>query len=199
MQKLITVHLDSHLFQLDEPAYCALRAYLEHAEAQLGANPDKTEIVRDLEQSIAEKVAKMLAPTKMIVSAADVSEVLREIGPVDAGVPGGNPAAAPGIPRSASEPRRLYKIRDGAIISGLANGIAAYFTIDPTLVRIAFVLAALVEITVFDRPSAAVIGLYLILMVLVPYPAAASREAATPGIFGPLVDKMRFRLRHNAN
>ncbi len=41
MQKVITINLNGNAYQLDETGYDALRAYLDHADAQLGANPDK--------------------------------------------------------------------------------------------------------------------------------------------------------------
>jgi len=207
MQKLITVNLDSRLFQLDERAYDALRAYIEHAESQLGANPDRVEIVRDLEQSIAEKLMKPGEPPRTIVTVADVDDVLRQIGPVDAGAPGWGSALPSGAPRSGSAPRRLYRVHEGAMIAGLCNGIAAHFNTDPTLVRIAFAAAGIVEIAAFDRPPAGVAGLYAILVFIVPYAASAPEGAqAMPG---SLMDKVRVKVervrravfggvRHNA-
>ena len=38
--------------------------------------------------------------------------------------------------------RRLYKIRKGKKICGVCAGIAEYFDVDPTLIRIAFVIFA---------------------------------------------------------
>ncbi|MGI5836942.1 MAG: PspC domain-containing protein [Chloroflexota bacterium] len=39
--------------------------------------------------------------------------------------------------------KRLYRSRDQRMIAGVAGGIAEYFDVDPTLVRIIFVLLAL--------------------------------------------------------
>ena len=36
--------------------------------------------------------------------------------------------------------KRLYRIRDGRLVAGVCAGLAAYFGIDPTLVRLAFVV-----------------------------------------------------------
>src|SRR5260370_7282669 len=36
--------------------------------------------------------------------------------------------------------KRLYRIRDGRVIAGVCAGLAAYFGVDPTLVRLAFAL-----------------------------------------------------------
>jgi phage shock protein PspC (stress-responsive transcriptional regulator) len=41
-------------------------------------------------------------------------------------------------------PKRLYRIRDGAMFMGVCNGIAAYLNIDVTFVRIAFVIGVVV-------------------------------------------------------
>ena len=39
--------------------------------------------------------------------------------------------------------KRLYKINDGKVIDGVCGGIAEYFGIDPTLVRVIFAIAAI--------------------------------------------------------
>ena len=38
--------------------------------------------------------------------------------------------------------KRLYKVNQGKIISGVCAGVAEYFNIDPSLVRIGLVLLA---------------------------------------------------------
>ena len=39
--------------------------------------------------------------------------------------------------------KRLYKIEQGKKLAGVCGGIAEYFNVDPTLVRIAWVIASL--------------------------------------------------------
>ena len=34
--------------------------------------------------------------------------------------------------------KKLYRIRDGRMIAGVCGGIAAYFNLDPTVVRVAW-------------------------------------------------------------
>lgn len=70
------------------------------------------------------------------------------------------------------EPRRLYKDRDNAMIAGIAAGIADYFDLDPTLVRIAFVLLA-----VFGGSG---LIIYLVLLFVVPDKPAAAATVAEP-------------------
>ena len=41
---------------------------------------------------------------------------------------------------SGNGTKRLYRLRDGRIVSGVCVGLGAYFGVDPTLVRLAFAL-----------------------------------------------------------
>lgn len=186
MQKVITINLNGNAYQLDESGYDSLRAYLDHADAQLGGNPDKAEIIRDLEQSIAEKCMRFLGPGKSVVSTLEVEQILRDVGPVDGG-PAPSGAAAQQSPReesgagSAAQPRRLYQIREGAMLSGVCNGLAAYFNLDPTIVRVAFVVSAVVEMAVTDDPPWMTVMIYVLLVFLVPYAKTSEQLAAAQG------------------
>jgi phage shock protein PspC (stress-responsive transcriptional regulator) len=193
MHKVIAVNLNDQVYQLDERGYAMLRTYLDQAEAQLAANPDKSEIVRDLEQAIGEKFLRDVSPTKTLVTIADVERVLQEIGPVDGGT---NHAGAGSPPAGASgptPPRRLYQIREGAMISGLCNGLAAYFNLDPTIVRMTAVILAVLETSAFDRPPVVTIGVYTVLMFLVPY-ARASQPGVPPRAHEAFPDKVQYRV-----
>lgn len=176
MQKVITINLNGNAYQLDESAYDALRAYLEHARAQLGSYPDKAEILRDLEQAIAEKCARFLGPGKTVVTAAEVEQILREIGPVD----GGAETTSKEAPQMGV-PKRLYQIREGAMLSGVCNGLAAYLNLDPTIVRVAFIAAAVIEATVRDDPPVMTAMLYVLLVFIVPYAKTSEQRAAAQG------------------
>jgi phage shock protein PspC (stress-responsive transcriptional regulator) len=179
MQKVITINLNGNAYQLDEGGYEALRAYLDHAEGQLASNPDKAEIVRDLEQSIAEKCVRFLGPGKTVVSRSEVEQILREVGPVDGGA--GAASTASHAQKSSTAPRRLYQIREGAIVSGVCNGLAAYFNLDPTIVRVALVVAAVIEMAITDDPPWITAGTYVVLIFLVPYAKTSEQLAAAQG------------------
>ena len=191
MQKVITINLNGNAYQLDEAGYDELRVYLAQAQAQLGGNPDASEIIRDLEQSIAEKCQRLLGPGKSVVATAEIEQILREIGPVENGGGAQHGAHATG---SSAPPKRLYQIREGAMVSGVANGLAAYFNIDPTMVRIAFAVAAVVEMTTYDRPPMLAIGLYALLVFIVPYAKTPEERAAAQGASAGLPFKMQHAV-----
>ena len=79
MQKVITINLNGNAYQLEETAYALLRAYLDRAELQLKDNPDKAEIISDLEQAIADKCRKFLGGHKSVVSATEIDQIIKEM------------------------------------------------------------------------------------------------------------------------
>ena len=203
MRQVITIDIHGRLYQLEQQGYEDLRAYLDRARARLGANPDKAEILRDLEQSTAEKLERCLAGGRNVVAAAEVAQILAEIGPVEgadvetprADARGATDAAgATARAEAAAPPRRLYLIQEGAMIGGVCNGIAAYFSLDPTFVRIAFVALAFAEIAYLDRPPALSLGVYVLLMFLVPSAASSSESTRAAGAHEPLARKLQRRV-----
>ncbi len=182
MNTVIIINLNGNAFHLEEPGFASLRAYLERAQAQLKDNPDKTEIMADLEQAIADKCAHFLRPHKNVIAAAEIDEVLKEMGPVqsDSGADAGATASTPpneeakSSGAAASAPKRLYQIREGAMLSGVCTGLAAYLNVDVTIVRIAFVLLTLLTTGVW-------ILVYLGMMLVVPFANTGEEHAAAAG------------------
>ena len=80
MQKVITINLNGNAYQLDETAYGLLRTYLDAAELQLKDNPDKAEIISDLEQAIADKCNRVLGARKTVVTTAEMQQIIEEMG-----------------------------------------------------------------------------------------------------------------------
>jgi len=84
MRRVITVNLGGTAYALDEDAYERLRAYIAQTEARLGPNPDRKEIVADLERSVAEHIVNRRSTTaESVVSDATMAEVLQTIGAVE--------------------------------------------------------------------------------------------------------------------
>jgi phage shock protein PspC (stress-responsive transcriptional regulator) len=180
MQKVVAINLNGRAYHVEEPGYDALVAYLDRAATQLADNPDRTEILADLEQAIAEKCDRLLGPNKTVVAAGEIDRILTEMGPVDAGDADGTAAAgdtATGGGKASDTKgatRRLYQIREGAMISGLCQGLAAYINVDVTFVRIAFVVLAVLT-------RGAWLLVYGVLMFVIPYAETSEERAAASG------------------
>jgi phage shock protein PspC (stress-responsive transcriptional regulator) len=179
MRKVTTINLNNNAYQIDEDGYEALHAYLERAERALATNPDRAEILADLEQAIADKCRLALGPYKTVINTAEIERILKEMGPVAGGAEeaagGGTTAAQPGNTVGAGpRPRRLYRLREGQVWSGVCNGLAAYAAVDVTWVRVAFVM-----LTIF----AAGFGLlaYVVLVFAMPIATTPEEIAAAHG------------------
>src|SRR6202050_5337127 len=180
MNTVIIINLNGNAFHLEEPGFQSLRAYLERAQVKLQDNPDKTEIMADLEQAIADKCAHFLRPHKNVLTAAEIDDVLKEMGPVqtDGATPAG--ATAGEQPHAGTKstagpaPKRLYQIREGAMLSGVCSGIAAYFNIDVTIVRILFVVLTALTGGLW-------IMVYIGMMLVVPFANTGEEHAAAAG------------------
>jgi phage shock protein PspC (stress-responsive transcriptional regulator) len=178
MNTVIIVNLNGNAFHLEETGYQSLRGYLELAHAQLKGNPDESEIMADLEQAIADKCTRFLRPHKNVLTAAEIADVLKEMGPVQTGDATGpsadeQPREQPKA-RDGTAPKRLYQIRDGAMLSGVCTGIAAYLNIDVTVVRILFVLLTVLTGGIW-------ILVYIAMMLVIPFAHTGEEHAAAAG------------------
>ena len=171
MQRVVTINLNGNSYQLDESAYDALQAYLGGAEAALANNPDRAEVLRDLEQAIADKAGSYLSAHKNVVSGAEMAKIIAEMGPVE-GAPDGADAGAAAA--SEAPRKRLYRVAENSAIAGVCSGIGAYFDLDANLIRLLFIVAALVS-------GGAAILVYAVLMFVIPSAQTSADWAAAHG------------------
>ncbi len=116
MNKVITINLNGNAYPLEENGYEALRTYLDTAARRLEGNPDKAEIIADIEQAIADKFRAVLGANKTVVVTAEVEQIIAEMGPVeDASAPAAESPPAeisPRVqPRASVAPRRATSDR----------------------------------------------------------------------------------------
>ena len=73
--------------------------------------------------------------------------------------------------------KQLYRSRQGRMIGGVCAGLGEYFGIDPTLVRLGFVLAALLT------GVGALVLIYIIMLIVVPEaPLTVETVIANPAL-----------------
>lgn len=154
MEKTITISLNGQPgeYRLEEVAYDHLKAYLDRAVARLPNDPDRAEVIGDLERSVGDKLAVLLGSDDRLVAAADIDGILEEIGAVDTGH-----EPAPDDAAAQPRPRKLHRIKDGQQIAGVCNGLAAYADLRVDWVRTIFVFG-----TVFTAV------IYIVLALILP-------------------------------
>ena len=72
------------------------------------------------------------------------------------------------------EPKRLFRSRTNRMLGGVCAGIAEFFVLDPTLVRLAFVLGTILGF-------GALFFIYIAMLIIVPeVPLSGQPPASTP-------------------
>ena len=191
MERVVTINLNGNPYQLEAPAYDAVRAYLERAEATLSDNPDKAEVMRDLEQAIADKCGSYLSAVKSVITAAEMTRILEEMGPVEAE---GAAHGAQASPAAGVLPKRLYRIREGAQIAGVCAGLGAYFDIDVNWMRVLFLIATVLTSGFF-------IFVYIVMMFIIPSANTSEEWAAAHGVpfnAQEVIDRAKREYQHFA-
>ncbi|HSD56241.1 MAG TPA: PspC domain-containing protein [Candidatus Saccharimonadales bacterium] len=161
MNEIKQIHLGRQPFTISVDAHRELRAYLEAIERQAGS---KSEVVKEVELRMAELLLERGLKGEKVVLPEDVAFLKEQLGePRDFKDESSDDEPVPGSKDEA--PKRLYRDTQNGMIAGVSSGIAAYFGIDPTIVRLIFIVA------LFAGGSA--IPIYLILWLVTP-------EAKTP-------------------
>jgi len=172
MKRVITASLHRNAFQFEDDAYARLEGWLADASARLQGDPDRAEILADLEQSVADKCSRRLPTGRTVITLDELVPALQEIGHVEAAEAVGDAAtvaagasaergAATGGAAPATSPA-LQQISQGAWISGVCLGLARSAAIDPTLVRVIALLLLFVT-------GGGLILLYGVLMLIIPF------------------------------
>jgi len=158
MQRIsTTVRLNRSVLRFDEAAHLRLERYLAESASMLEGDPDPQEILSDLEQAVAEQCTRRLRTGQSVVTLAELEPALEEIGSVQ--VPG---AGTSSKPTTRDAPRPLQQVSEGAVISGVCQGLARYFGLNVALLRVIAVLLLL-------GTGGGMILVYLGLMLLLPY------------------------------
>jgi phage shock protein PspC (stress-responsive transcriptional regulator) len=153
----VTVSLNRSTLQLDDAAHARLEQYLAESAGLLEGDPDPQEILADLEQAVADQCSRRMAAGQTVVTLAELEPALAEIGAVQ--VPGAGSAPEQTV-RGTTRP--LQQVSQGAVISGVCLGLARYFGLNVTLLRIVAVL-------LLFGTGGGMILVYLALMLLLPY------------------------------
>lgn len=175
MTKTISINLGGLLFHIDDEAYNNLQAYLMAVERQFGHEPEKREIMFDIESRIAELFADRIDRQKNLITQEDVNAIIRIMGqPNDfaENEASGGQTQHKGQSRKHST-KRMYRDPDNQILGGVCGGLGAYFNLDPWIFRILFI--------VFGFLFLAGIIIYLILWIAIPAALTSAQKLEMRG------------------
>lgn len=152
MNNTINVSIAGIAFILENEGYRLLKDYLVRIEVGYKGNPDGPEILSDIEARISELILNE-QDADTVVTAERIRTIIGQLGLPD-GMDTRTPAdnmQADSVP-SDNFARRLYRNPDGAKLGGVCNGMATYFRVDPTLVRLIFCSPLLILVCISVIP-----------------------------------------------
>ena len=178
MKKTIIININGIIFNIDEDAFDKLQVYLDELKRYFITIEEGKEIIEDIEARIAELMQPRISETRQSINLEDILEIIGLLGePQDiAGTAdeGFEPPLEPTETKSSRKiNRRLYRHPDHAILGGVCSGLAAYFNIDPVIVRILFV--------VFSFAWAIALIIYPILWIAIPVATTAAQKLEMRG------------------
>ena len=134
MKETVNVNIGSQAFTLDEDAYRVLRSYLDDIRSRL---PEyDTETMGDIEVRIAEIFREIVSSPMRVITLDTVRTAMHRMGaPSDFGERRGNTARQEDE-EAEPETRKLYRSRTDRSIAGICGGLADFFHVDATVMRL---------------------------------------------------------------
>ena len=175
MKKTLTVNLNSIVFHIDDDAYDMLQRYLHEIADHFQSEDEKKEIMADIEARIAELFTEKLQKNKNVVTLSDVEEIIEIMGKPSQYTDDEEEAPkAQKDDKKQQKSRRFYRDPENSILGGIAGGLAAYFNIDVTWIRIILVLLVFLGVGF-------IIPIYIVVWFVAPAAVTASQRLEMQG------------------
>lgn len=167
MKKIININFQGRIIPIEETAYDILKLYIESLRKYFAKEEGCEEIINDIESRIAELFSDRLKRNTPCITDEDVNSVIASIGrPEDleeaegaqdipssgasyssttgnatgTGSGAGTNQAYQQASQGSNGNKRLFRSDNDKIVGGVAAGLASYFGIDPSVMRILFVI-----------------------------------------------------------
>ena len=171
MKKVININFQGVVVPIEETSYELLKQYIESLRHYFENEDGRDEIINDIESRISELFQERLKNGSTCITDDDVNAIIKNMGrPQD--FEDAENGEQPGSSKSQKEDagkektenffqynwkgKRLYRDENHKILGGVCSGIAAYFGIDPVIVRVIFIVSGIGFL------------LYLLLWIFVP-------------------------------
>lgn len=159
MKKTLTINISGTVFHIEEEAYEALKKYLVALKSYFGEDEEGKEIVADIEARITEIFTERTGEKNQAITLEVVEELIETLGtPENFSEEAGDEEPLAG---QGARKRKLYRDPEQSVLAGVCGGLAAYFNMDPVVIRLIVVLLALIT-------SGAGALVYVLLWLAVP-------------------------------
>lgn len=149
MNKVININFQGSIIPIEESAWDLLRRYIDSLRIYFAQEQGRDEIINDIEIRVAELFLERLKKGAACITDHDVQDITAGIGhpedleaaESDQGPAAGQDTAEEPGTAGRQEPRRLKRSANNQVIGGVAAGLGHYMQIDPSIIRLLFVLS----------------------------------------------------------
>lgn len=141
MKKTLTVNLGGTVYNIDEDAYTLLDSYLNNLRYHFRKNPEGEEIVRDMENRIAELFDECVSGGSRVVTVENVEAIIARMGKPEELNDAEEDVAEEKPDKDEKVVRHLFRNPDDKVLGGVASGIAAYLGWDVVPLRLLLIVA----------------------------------------------------------
>lgn len=172
MKKTFDININGNVFQIEVDAYEVLQKYMVNLKNYFGKDEEGKEIISDIESRIAEIFTEKINEENQVVTLHWVNEVVDTMGTPE----NFNEEQIDEEPLAGQKKRKrkLYRDPEQSVLGGVCGGLAAYFNMDPVVIRLIVVLLALVT-------SGAGLLAYFILWIIVPKAVTTTQRLEMKG------------------
>ena len=160
MKRVTNACVGGRNFTLNDDAYNRLDAYLRNFKAKLTVpESQKAEVMDDIESRISDLFFQEVGETSRVVTLEMVEKVVSTLG-----MPDGSPETGYAYSQAFAEDK----------VAGVCSGLAWYFNIDVTIIRIIMLVALLAGTSGF--------WIYLVLWIAIPKAVTPAQQCEMRGI-----------------
>ncbi|HEV2831792.1 MAG TPA: PspC domain-containing protein [Hanamia sp.] len=171
MKKVININFQGTVVPIEESSYELLKQYIDSLRRYFANEEGRDEIINDIESRISELFRERLKNGATCITDDDVNAIIKNMGrPEDFEQQDGE---QPDNSKKEStentetifnsnwnwKGKKLYRDDNHKILGGVCSGIAAYFGIDPVIVRVLFIVFGITGVGFI---------LYILLWIFVP-------------------------------
>ncbi|MDO9680778.1 MAG: PspC domain-containing protein [Bacteroidales bacterium] len=140
MKKVVKVSIGNLAFTIEEEGFLIIKGYLNELHDHYDNKENGQEIIEGIEERMAELFVEKCGANNVVTSSA-IKEVISILGRPDViDEEQGYSSSTNSSSYKNKIPKRLFRNPDNKVLGGVCSGLAAYTSIDTTLVRVLFVL-----------------------------------------------------------
>ncbi len=141
MKKTLIINIGNTIIHIEEDAYELLTAYLNEIKGYFTKNADDFEIVKDIENRIAEMFTERLQQDqKQVIEMEDVKAVVQQMGRVQDFETNEEENSGGSEEQFYHGPKKLFRDPDMSVVAGVCAGLGHYLNIEARWIRLVFFL-----------------------------------------------------------